>query len=228
MQDPAAHYQGEAGRRYHEIKRGVPAAALPWIARARAAKLAPFVQPTDTVLEHGVGAGWNLAALPAARRIGCDVSEFLRPEVERHGIEFVADTAPLPDGLADVVISHHALEHVPDPLAALRELRRLVKPGGRFALWVPYERERRYRRFDPAEPNHHLFSWNVQTLGNLVTEAGFGVLDAAIGRYGYDRFAAVQAVRWRLGEPGFRIGRTLLQTLRPLREVRVLAAPRPA
>jgi SAM-dependent methyltransferase len=223
MSAPLSHYQGAAGRRYHEGKRGVPAAARPWLARARAEKFRDLVRAGDTVFEYGCGAGWNLAALPAARRIGFDVADFLRAEVEALGVEFVTDTAGLPAALADVALCHHALEHVPDPAAALAELRRLLKPGGWLGLWVPYEKERRYRHFDPAEPNHHLFSWNVQTLGNLVAAAGFTVTRAGLARYGYDRLAAVWAVRGRLGEAGFRALRRVLVLLRPCWEVVVKA-----
>jgi len=223
MSAPLSYYQGAAGRRYHEDKRGMPVTARPWLARARAEKFRDLVRASDTVFEYGCGAGWNLAALPAARRIGFDVADFLRAEVEAPGVEFVTDTTGLPAALADVALCHHALEHVPDPAAVLAELRRLLKPGGRLGLWVPYEKERRYRRFDPAEPNHHLFSWNVQTLGNLVTAAGFAVARAGLARYGYDRFAAVWAVRGRLGEAGFRALRRLLVLLRPCWEVVVTA-----
>lgn len=223
MQDPVAHYQGDAGRHYHGVKRGVPPAALPWIARLRAAKFQPRVNPADTVLEYGVGAGWNLAALRAGRRIGFDVADFLRPEVERLGVEFVGDTTILPDGLAAVLICHHVLEHVLVPTEALSEIRRLLHPEGRLLLHVPYEPERRYRRFDPSEPNHHRYSWTVQTLANLVTDCGFTVMEAGLARYGYDRFAAAWALRVGLGEGGFRVLRRGCVALRPLREVRLVA-----
>lgn len=223
MPDPVTHYQGDAGRQYHEVKRGLPPAARPWVARLRALKFQPRVRPTDTVLEYGVGAGWNLEALVAARRIGCDVAEFLRPEVERLGVEFVTDTAGLPGELAHVILCHHALEHLLAPAATLAELRRLLRPGGALILHVPSESGPRSRRFDPAEPNHHLYSWTVQTLGRLVTDCGFEVRAAGLNRYGYDRFAAVWAVRLGLGERGFRLLRRALITLRPLREVHVHA-----
>lgn len=64
-----------------------------------------------------------------------------------------------PDGLAAVLICHHVLEHVPVPTEALTEIRRLLHPQGQLLLRVPYEPERRYRRFDPNEPNHHRYSW---------------------------------------------------------------------
>ena len=225
MPDPVQHYQGAAGHRYHEVKRGLPAAALPWMIRARAEKLQPLIGPADVVLEYGVGAGWNLAGLRCARRIGLDVSDFLRAEVEGHGIEFVTETRPLAEQCVDVVLCHHALEHVLEPVAALVEMRRLLKPDGRLLLWVPFEDEWRHRRFERGEQNHHLYSWNPQTLGNLVEACGFRVQEAGLARYGWDRFAADWAVRMGLGEAGFRRLRRLLVTLRPLREVRILAQP---
>jgi SAM-dependent methyltransferase len=217
------HYRGDAGRRYHECKRGIPEQAIPWVAALRARKLAPLAGPDDVALEYGVGAGWNLAALRCRRKIGFDVSDFLEPSLRALGIEFVADTKVLPDAVADVVICHHALEHVPRLLDVLLEMRRLLKPGGRLPLFVPFEREGKYKHFRPDEPNHHLYSWNVQTLGNLAQEAGFQVLEAGIGEFGYSRFSAVWAVKLHLGETGFRCLRRLLHIIRPGFEVRLIA-----
>jgi SAM-dependent methyltransferase len=218
-------YQGAAGRRYQEGKRAIPAPAFPWVARLRAEKLAPWIRAEDTVLEYGVGLGWNLAALACRRRLGFDVAEFLAPELEKRGIEFVKRTEELASGLADAVICHHTLEHVPNPPGVLAEIRRLLRSEGRLLLFVPYERERRHRRFRPDEPNHHLYSWNAQTLGNLVQEAGFTIETAGVGRFGYDRFAAVWACRLRLGEPGFRLIRWIGHAVFPAREVQVVAVP---
>ena len=219
----ARHYQGAPGRAYHEGKRGLPPAAVPWVARLRAEKFAVHVRATDTVVEFGVGAGWNLAELKCARRIGFDVSEFLAPAVRELGIEFFSASAALTEATADVLICHHMLEHALNPAASLAEIRRVLKPGGKLLLHVPFEKEARYRHHDPAEPNHHLFSWNVQTLGNLVTECGFKLESAALGQFGYDRAAAVWAMKLRLGEVGFRCSRSLAHLLIPAAEVRVVA-----
>ncbi len=221
------HYRGDAGRRYHLSKRGIPDEALPWVARLRSRKFAPFVRSGDVVLEYGVGSGWNLADLACQRKIGFDVADFLEPSLRALGIEFVAETRSLLDAAADVVLCHHTLEHLLQPADALKEMRRLLKPEGRLLLYVPFERQRGCDQFDRDEPNHHLYSWNVQTLGNLVEETGFKTTEAGLGEFGYSRFAAAWAVKLRLGEGGFRCLRKLLHVIRPAYEVRLIAVKQP-
>ncbi len=224
MRDEAVrHYQGGAGRDYHRRKRGIPNAAIPWVAELRAAKLAPYIRADDHVLEFGAGAGWNLIQLVCAAKLAYDVEDFLAPEAREAGARFVSDLEAVPASSQEVVVCHHALEHTIDPARTLDRLRRILTPDGTLLLHVPYEKERRYCRYDPNEPNHHLYSWNPQTLGNLVSEKGFRVLDARVAEFGYDRFAAAWAVRLRLGRPGFRWIRRLGHLFRPLRETRVVA-----
>lgn len=217
------HYQGEAGRRYHQLKRGIPERAIAWVSSLRAQKLSAHISATDVVLEYGVGAGWNLAALKCGKKIGYDVSEEVELAVRALGIEFTRDTKGLEDASVDVVLCHHTLEHLLNPVDALREMWRLLKPKGRLLLYVPLERENRDETFRRDEPNHHLYSWSVQTLGNLVEETGFKVTEAGVGEFGYSRFAAVWAEKFRLGERGFRSLRRTLHILKPAFEVRVFA-----
>ncbi len=216
-------YEGADGRAYHETKRSIPDEAYPWVARLRAKKIAPYVNADDSVLEYGVGMGWNLAELHCKRKVGFDVSEHLEDILAAHGIEFIKDIKAVEDSSMDVVICHHALEHTPVPPDVLKEIARLLRPGGRLLLFVPFEKERRYRSYNPDEPNHHLYSWNVQTIGNLVREVGFDVQQARLGRFGYARFAAVRAKRLGLGEPGFGLIRILVHLIAPMLEVRIIA-----
>lgn len=222
-------YRGLSGQAYHHGKRGIPVPALPWIYRLRAEKLQPWVAPTDTVVELGVGSGWNLATLPCARKIGCDAVDDpeIRQRLAQLGIEFVERLDDLDHVMADVLFCHHTLEHLLDPVRALMGFRRVLRPRGLLVLHVPWEIERRYARFDRLEPNHHLFGWNAQSLGNLVTVLGWHIRSVKVQPYGYDRFTASLALRFRLGEPGFRALRWLCLRLRPLREVELVASPGP-
>jgi len=227
LEQAQRHYRGDAGRRYHQVKRGIPEQAIPWVARLRAGKFSGFVGANDVVVEYGVGNGWNLAALQCQRKIGFDVADGVEALVRSLGIEFVADTKLIAEAVADVVLCHHTLEHVLHPPEALKEMGRLLKAQGRLLLYVPLERETRYEHFRRDEPNHHLYSWNVQTLGNLVEEIGFKVTEAGVGEFGYSRFAAVWAAKLCLGEGGFRLARRMLHALRPAFEVRVIAVKNP-
>jgi SAM-dependent methyltransferase len=51
-------------------------------------------------------------------------------EVAPIDIEASAESVPLPDASQDFVISSHVLEHLPDPIRALIEWDRLLRPGG--------------------------------------------------------------------------------------------------
>lgn len=221
MTGPERHYQGEKGREYHQKKRSIPERAIPWVARLRAEKIQPHVQSSDTVFEFGAGFGWNLRALQCVRKVAYDIADV--PRESSGGVEWIHDLAGLPEKFADVIICHHALEHVMNPPGVLESMRLLLRDSGRLLLHVPFEKERRYRHFDPSEPNHHLYSWNAQTLGNLVSECGFKPASVEVSRFGYDRFAASLAVKLGLGEPGFRIIRGAAHLLRSAAEVRLVA-----
>ena len=91
------------------------------------------LSPGMQVLDAGCGNGQYLRALAAhpVRAAGCDLSTgMLRSSA--HPALFCADVAALPvrDGAFDVVLAAHMLYHVPDRRAAVRELRRVLAPGG--------------------------------------------------------------------------------------------------
>lgn len=216
-------YSGDSSAKYHLEKRAIPAQALPWICELRAKKFQPHVSPDDVVFEFGVGYGWNLAQLKCRRKIGCDISPLLETEARKLGMEFVYKPEKIADATADVVICHHALEHLSSPTEALAQMRRILKPNGLLLLFVPYEKERRYHKFNADEPNHHLYSWNVQTLGNLVETCGLNFVEGGLQKFRFDRFAALLAIKLRLGRAAYFAIHALALLVAPEYEVRLIA-----
>ena len=58
----------------------------------------------------------------------------------RDGLDIVCDIVniPEPDGAFDAVMCVEVLEHLPEPIAALRELARLLRPGGILIVTAPF------------------------------------------------------------------------------------------
>ena len=112
-----------------------------------AAHLLPLLRPGMALLDVGCGPGTLTTDL--ARHVapgpvvGVDLSEGVVAEAERHARDagasnatfLVADfrSAGLPPGSFDVVHAHQVLQHLRDPVGALRVMRRLAKPGGLVA-----------------------------------------------------------------------------------------------
>jgi SAM-dependent methyltransferase len=209
-------YTGEAGRDYQRSVHSDDDFTQSVVARSRRRKLQPFVRADDDVLEFGAGTCLNLRGLECRSKTGYDLSDAGRDTARRHGIEFVTELDALAGRQFSVVLCHHVLEHVADPLGTLVRMRELVKPGGRLVLSVPFETHRMYRRYFPGEPNHHLFSWNALTLGNLVHDAGFEVIESRISPFGYEQRLAPLA---KLHDVAYRCGLALVRTLRPANEV---------
>ncbi|MFG1946906.1 class I SAM-dependent methyltransferase [Nonomuraea sp. NPDC048826] len=107
-----------------------------------AAYLLPALRPEATLLDVGSGPGTITADLAGlvSRVTATEVSEealgLARAELTARGVanaDFaVADVhaLPFPDGSFDVVHAHQVLQHVGDPVQALREMRRVARPGG--------------------------------------------------------------------------------------------------
>ncbi|OBT45542.1 hypothetical protein VE00_05059 [Pseudogymnoascus sp. WSF 3629] len=108
-----------------------------------AAYLLPYLKPGMTILDVGCGPGSisiDLARLvPGSHVTGIDVDDPLKEArasaaaIGVTNVEFkVGDIHALdfPDASFDVVHAHQVLQHISDPVLALREMRRVAKPGG--------------------------------------------------------------------------------------------------
>ena len=112
------------------------------------------VQPDDRVLEVGFGPGVGIGILaesaPAGRVAGLDCSGEMVEQaaarnagaIERGVVDLrhgSVESLPFDDGAFDAALAINSMQVWPDAMAGLREIRRVVRPGGRIALgFTPY------------------------------------------------------------------------------------------
>ena len=103
------------------------------------------IKPGERVLEVGVGTGINALLYPRDCSVtGIDLTSSMldkaRDRVERAGIENMRllemDAADLKfaDDTFDIVYAPYVISVVPDPIAVVREMRRVCRPGGRVII----------------------------------------------------------------------------------------------
>ena len=111
-----------------------------------AAFLLPRLKPDEVVLEIGCGPGTITAGLArrAGRVVGLDMSADMVEAAGSHAADCGLSNAtfevgsayelPWNDSSFDVVYAHQVLQHLSDPVGALREARRVLRPGGLVAV----------------------------------------------------------------------------------------------
>lgn len=100
--------------------------------------------PGKDVLDAASGEGYGtdtLAAAGAASVIGVDIAEeAVAHAKKRYGHDYRqgdVTALPLDDASRDVVVSFETIEHVEDPAAAIKEFKRVLRPGGVLVISTP-------------------------------------------------------------------------------------------
>ena len=150
------------------------------------------VAPTDPMYQE------RLRALPNLDYLSADLEA---PEaMERMDVTHIEH----PEGSFDAILCCHVLEHVPDDAAAMRELRRVLRPGGWALLQSPADRsrERTYEDESVQSPEERAAAFHqadhVRVYGRdypqRLREAGF---DVSVEEY-LESFSAADVERFGL------------------------------
>jgi SAM-dependent methyltransferase len=137
---------------------------------------------TNRLLDIGFGAGTILEVASNLQweAFGLEVSKLAVEQARKRGFEVFHGSltdARYPDHYFDVITSSEILEHLPDPNADLREIARILKPGGMFWATTPSARGLSFRllklNWSVLSPPEHIQLYSTKGVLLMLKNAGF-------------------------------------------------------
>ena len=113
-------------------------------------------------------------------------------------IQFDLLDCPFPDRSVDVVIALNVLEHIKDDTSALRQIHRILKPGGYAIIEVPAGQDL-YDFYD--EQFRHFRRYNLRDLCDIAVKSDFAVVNAThLGFFLFPFFSFIKKRNKRLSK----------------------------
>lgn len=120
--------------------------------------------------------GWEVQGLEPSRA----AADYARAQ---YGLDIIDGTLPkpeIPDASYDAIVMLHVIEHIPNPMENLAELRRLLRPGGVLVIETPRYDSLMFKVLGRRERsvsacNGHIYFFTVPTLSRMVERNGFEV-----------------------------------------------------
>jgi 2-polyprenyl-3-methyl-5-hydroxy-6-metoxy-1,4-benzoquinol methylase len=138
--------------------------------------------PPGRILDVGCGLGHLLSGVdPRWERHGIEISEYAAEKAREHGTIHHGDlrSAGYADRSFDVVTLYHVIEHMEDPERELREIKRVIRPGGWIVVGTPNFDSACARRFGEKfrmlHDATHISLFGAESLRRLLEDNGFAV-----------------------------------------------------
>ena len=153
------------------------------------------IKKTSTILDYGVGLGQNIY-LVRHNSIGYDLSKFALDFCRKKGIRVTGNLKELKKNSFDIVLCCEVLEHLENPLKALKQIYSKLEDSGKLILLLPIDKK---RKLTLRDRNQHLYCWNYQTITNLLLRAGFLPTDYKTMRMtGFKKFLPISRINFKL------------------------------
>lgn len=122
--------------------------------------------------------GWEILGLEPSAAIRSHAAARLGPEHVRDGLLGQVELEP---ASFDLVTLWDVIEHIPDPVAAVRAVRRLLRPGGKLLIETQNVASRAARllgkRWQHYKHAEHIYHFNPETIDDVLTRGGFRILE---------------------------------------------------
>jgi SAM-dependent methyltransferase len=146
--------------------------------------------------------GWDVAGVDTSPAAARAAREALGVDVRVGTLE----SASFEQGSFEFVHMSHVLEHLPDPLATLREVARLVAPGGRVYIETPNIDSLGFRWtgefWFPLEAPRHLWLFSPRTLARALSSVGLSVSQLHARSFPVFKWEAIYREEERTGQRG--------------------------
>ena len=164
--------------------------------RFKRARMITRVKAGGRLLDVGCSTGTFLLSMrdkPGWTVQGVEISEHpARIARDEHGLDVFTgtlETAHFPEATFDAITLWDVFEHVHDPVATLREIHRVLKPGGVLLMRVPNGDSWDAKLFGPTwaglDAPRHLYVFGLKTLRQMLEQQKFHIskLSCEIGSY---------------------------------------------
>ena len=137
------------------------------------------------ILDVGCAYGFMLKKIPRSfQRFGIDISGYAIKEARkrvpdaRFIVSDIEQSSPLKKKYFDVILMNDVLEHLENPEAALRNVKRLLKGGGYLYITTPNLNKFRRKLFRYADKKeHHISMFSHPGLSCLLSSIGFEIIE---------------------------------------------------